>query len=258
MPTTFEDRLLDALLDAQATHAAPSAPTTRRLVRRSALVGAAAVAVTAVAVLTAGPRSDQHHIAAATSLPAVEPIAAINQALSATDDTVLHIHQTGPDDVVDTWWDGPDGDRSRIVVNAPDGTPEYDLTLTRQPDGTTTALQVDHAVRQWFDGAPTDRDVHTMWPDVRAALADGSFTLVGPTTLEGRAVVEVERVGSDGKGTTHLWADADTYLPVHSTYVTADGATTWTADFEWLPADAANRAQLDPVVPPGFTEVEAP
>jgi hypothetical protein len=77
-------------------------------------------------------------------------------------------------------------------------------------------------------------------------LADGNLTLVGPTTLNGKAAILVkstEGAKSDTYfKTSQMWIDAKTYLPLRDA-VTMSGDTT-VIDYSYLADNAANRAQL--------------
>jgi hypothetical protein len=88
------------------------------------------------------------------------------------------------------------------------------------------------------------------WPGfIRSQLACGAYTIVGHQVIDG---IDAIKLAGSTPGWITLWVDPATYLPIQVT----DGAVQ--SEFQWLPASAANLAQLNVVVPAGFQQVQPP
>ena len=95
---------------------------------------------------------------------------------------------------------------------------------------------------------------------IRAEVANGQFTVIGPTQLHGQPAIELKiNVPPTNEAPPHvtaerMWVNATTYLPMQ-------GYTRWSngqqsvADYVFLPPTAKNLAKLRPVIPAGYTRV---
>jgi hypothetical protein len=95
---------------------------------------------------------------------------------------------------------------------------------------------------------------------IRAEIANGQFTVVGPTELHGRQAIELKiNVPPNNEAPPHttaarLWVDATTYLPVQQ-YVRRSNGEHYVQEFTFLPPTPANLAKLRPVIPAGYIQV---
>jgi hypothetical protein len=95
---------------------------------------------------------------------------------------------------------------------------------------------------------------------IRAEIANGQFTVVGPTELNGQQALELEiNVPPDNEAPPHvtaarLWVDTTTYLPLQEYLGLSNGEQSVT-DYTFLPPTQANLAELHPVIPAGYTQV---
>ena len=98
---------------------------------------------------------------------------------------------------------------------------------------------------------------------IRAEIADGQFTVVGPTELNGRQAIELQiNVPPNNEAPPHvtaarLWVDATTYLPMQQFLQMSNGEQN-TADYTFLPPTPENLANLRPEIPAGYTQVGYP
>jgi hypothetical protein len=126
---------------------------------------------------------------------------------------------------------------------------------------------VEYATRTWSRlRSSTPLVAANLDPDtIRQQIASGGFTVVGTVRLQGRPAIELtwtrrlERNGHSGL-TSHLWVDAQTYMPLRSTTIQWVGPPghrltilTVTADYRILTATLANLGLLNPPIPSGFT-----
>jgi hypothetical protein len=123
-----------------------------------------------------------------------------------------------------------------------------------------TAMAVDHLNHTW-------RSCHSKFilgftldaAGIRAELANGQFTVIGPTELNGQQAIELKfNVPPNNEAPPHvtaerMWVNATTYLPMR-------GYTRWSngqqsvADYVFLPPTPENLAKLRPVIPAGYTQ----
>ncbi len=93
---------------------------------------------------------------------------------------------------------------------------------------------------------------------IRAEIADGQFTVVGPAEVHGQKAVELKiNVPANHEAPPHvtaarLWVNATTYLPVRQ-YVRMSTGEQNVTDYTFLPPTAANLAKLRPDIPAGYT-----
>ena len=93
---------------------------------------------------------------------------------------------------------------------------------------------------------------------IRAEIASGQFTVVGPTELHGRRAVELKiNVPPNNEAPPHvtaelMWVDATTYLPMREYTHWSNGQRS-VFDYVFLPPTAENLAKLRPVIPAGYT-----
>ena len=93
---------------------------------------------------------------------------------------------------------------------------------------------------------------------IRAEIANGQFTVLGPAELHGQKAVELEvNVPPSNEAPPHvtaerLWVDATTYLPMRQYVRMSTGAQNLT-DYTFLPPTPANLAKLRPDIPAGYT-----
>jgi hypothetical protein len=126
---------------------------------------------------------------------------------------------------------------------------------------------VEYATRTWSRlRSSTPLVAANLDPDtIRLQITSGGFTVVGAVRLQGRAAIELtwtrrlERNGHSGL-TTHLWVDAQTYMPLRSVTTQWAGPSrhhlailTVAADYRILTATPANLGLLNPPIPAGFT-----
>lgn len=134
---------------------------------------------------------------------------------------------------------GPNGNRERFFV-------DYDLkTWSRSHDSKLTPKPVVPD--------PTDPD------GIQAALNDGTLTLVGPETLNGRQTLHLRMFATHRGYRIDMWVDAATYLPVQETQrvigAPDQDAPAVTTTYSWLPRTEENLAKLVLTAPPGFRRV---
>jgi hypothetical protein len=122
-----------------------------------------------------------------------------------------------------------------------------------------TFLWVDHFTHTW--GERHSKFILGFAPDaagIRAEIANGQFTVVGPAELHGQQAIELKfNVPPINEAPAHvtaerMWVNATTYLPMR-------GYTRWSNgqqsvfDYVFLPPTPANLAKLRPVIPAGYT-----
>ncbi len=263
----------------RSRHLSPRLP--RRPALRAGLALGAAAAVAAVAVIAAvahGPATKTTSIAA----PALRTrlLAAIDSAAG----DILYTHG-GPAPGGGTWLspaypqpgqkvhfrvlglgsDGQvykDGEYSFTMPAAAEPPSDYIADFDQgglQLTGTT--LVVNHFRHVWgvwhgqfVLGFPLDA------AGIRAEIANGQFTVVGPTVLHGQHAIELKINVPPGNETpphttaATLWVDATTYLPMQQ-YLRMSNDAQNVQDYTFLPATPGNLAKLRPVVPAGYQQV---
>ncbi len=124
-----------------------------------------------------------------------------------------------------------------------------------------TAMSVDHFSRVWSEcpskfilGFTLDA------AGIRAEVANGQFTVIGPAELHGQRAIELKiNVPPTNEAPPHvtaerMWVNATTYLPMQD-YTRWSNGQQSVADYVFLPPTAKNLAKLRPVIPAGYTRV---
>jgi hypothetical protein len=286
----FEDRLLTAILEdfhdiTRTTSATARHHSTRRIViQRVAPAMVAGVAV--IAVVAANLPAHAHHAPAdATRVtPSIitQPqlhtaayiVAKMKAAESANDAGVLYETDRAPDAttgavVHSQEWTIPGGTADRLETTDAAGNPIH-AYVSNDVHGQDTVVSVDYAAHTWSTttysdapaggSAPLPQSPQQGASQLRADQASGKATVLGLTTVDGQNALELKE-GSLAAGEQLTWVDASTYLPIRE-LDTAPGQPLSSdeniqADYQWLPATAANLALVTPAtaIPAGFTEV---
>jgi hypothetical protein len=213
--------------------------------------GAAVVAAAAFAFQPAGTAPPRLVLTAAQ---------VSERAMAAlSSDDVLHVTgsltvqgRTGP---MEYWFDPVTNDSRR---SAPDGG-GYSWMIF--DGGVATITAVDPASRTWWSDRRTVPDAKAgklggASPDeLRAALRDGAYGLVGPATVGGVAATRLR--ASTPMGVDDLWVDTATYRTLRREIVKhdPDGDAVIRLDFTWQPRTDASLAPLRVAVPAGYTRV---
>lgn len=133
---------------------------------------------------------------------------------------------------------------------------------------TTTGESIDvrYHYRQWTDQKSTQVSFNLPLTsaEIQQEIATGNARVAGNATIDGAQTVELAISGFDGPDSTgDIWVDASSHLPVRivvSAPVRIQGQAAPTSmqtvqdDYQFLPATPANLANLNPVIPPEFTE----
>ncbi|MEV0399222.1 sigma factor [Actinoallomurus sp. NPDC050550] len=234
-----------------------------------------AAAVTAAVGIT---MTDAHRTPATDGSPPSPSTlrGAILAAFDGNSGTIMHTRLTTTTEksVAETWTYPATADpgqqrRTRFLDLDAAGAPKQDssMTYTMPPSGGSAqvrvdVLQVEYTTRTWSHETTTIGIAGEQeTPDhIRRDIADGHFTVRRGIVLDGRRTIELTW-SLPTRGTTHLWVDAKTYLPVKSIYefrqsgrVPLNEITT----YESLPATSTNLARLRPVVPAGFVRTRVP
>jgi hypothetical protein len=282
-----------ALCEAIAAEGSTRHGRARRPARRRLAVAGAVAAVAVAGALV----SVTHPLGSGGGSGAGLPSGLRNAILTAYDSgavDILHVHQTltasnGDDFVRDSWASlspPPGGQQvhTRMRVTDAGGAPLQDFQLTytlpaKLGSGSTRTaytpvgdvIDVEYRTRTWShqtDGPvpqpPTDTpDVVTVG-SLRNSLARGRWSDLGPSTLDGRQVIELSQHNPPSGKSLIVWIDPHTYLPIRElfTYSFGHGTSrvdgTVTSTPEYLPPTTANLAQLQVTIPAGFTQTPAP
>jgi hypothetical protein len=267
------------------------------LLAASAAAAAVAAAVTVVAVVQSGPGSSPGGAGrssagtspagsvtpghAGTGAPgtgiqtAAYVVHRMRSALAANH-AVLRISDHAPDSqtgppVWDVIWSSPDRHTTRTVDLAPDGHPVTGYLVTIWPRR-TVSIVISYGRRTWSRtvypfgsatpaGGPAPRHESPAQgaARLRAEVASGQLTLVGPARIDGQRAIEL-RQGTAARGMLRIWVSPDTYLPIRTVStppgVPASSPQAIRDDYTWLPDTAANRRQLtrSVAVPAGFRQ----
>lgn len=95
------------------------------------------------------------------------------------------------------------------------------------------------------------RDLATQ---LRAALSCGLYRVAGTRQVDGVRAIELAPVQRNSVVSTVFWVDPASYLPVRDVEMLSTGGRIQ-EDFQWLPPTTANLANLNAVIPAGFTQV---
>ena len=271
-----------------------------RLVAASAAVAAVAAAVTGVAVAQSGhgsqPGGAVHPPAAGGTGPAgsvtsghagtgtpgngIQTAAYVVHRMRsalAANHAVLRISDHAPDSqtgqpVWDIIWSSPDTPATRTVDLDPAGHPVTGYLVTIWPRR-TVSIVISYGSKTWSRtvypfgsatpaGGPAPRRETPAQgaARLRAEVASGELTLVGPARVDGQQAIEL-RQGTAARGMLRIWVSPDTYLPIRTVStppgVAASSPQAIRDDYTWLPNTAANRSQLTRAVaiPAGFRQV---
>jgi hypothetical protein len=122
-----------------------------------------------------------------------------------------------------------------------------------------TVMAVNHFRHVWSECQSTFILGFTLDPaGIRAELANGQFTVIGPTELDGQQAIELQiNVPPNNEAPPHIvaermWVNATTYLPMQE-YTRWSNGQQSVGDFVFLPPTPANLAKLRPVIPAGYT-----
>ena len=250
----------------------------QRRVLRAGLALAAAGAVTVAAVITAmayQPATKATPIAASTLRTRL--LAAIDTASG----DILYTHG-GPAPGGGTWQSpaypqpgqevhfrvlglGSDGKVYKDLeysFKMPAANPATNYTSNLDQGGlqlSGTAMAVDHFGHVWSQchsnfilGFTLDA------AGIRAEVANGQFTVIGRTELNGRQAIELKiNVPPINEAPPHttaarLWVDATTYLPMREFVRMSNGQQNVT-DYIFLRPTPENLAKVRPVIPAGYT-----
>jgi hypothetical protein len=253
----------------------------RRHTLRAGLALGAAGAVAAAAVITAVA----HGPATATNIAAPELRTRLLAAIDTASGDILYTHG-GPAPSGGTW-QSPAYPRRGQEVNfhvlglGSDGTVFKDLEYSfRMPSETVlhhyinnytanldqgglqlsgTAMAVDHFQHVWSECHSTFILGFTLdAAGIRAEIANGQFTVIGPTELHGQQAIELKiNVPPSNEAPPHttaerMWVNATTYLPMREYTRMSNGQQSVT-DYVFLPPTPENLAKLRPVIPAGYT-----
>jgi hypothetical protein len=250
----------------------------RRYILRAGLALGAAGAVTAVAVIAAvayGPATKATNIAA----PALG--ARLLAAIDTASGDILYTHTPGrplsggqypaypqPGQEVHirvgpaVGSDGKvykDGEYSFKMTSA---NPAKNYTANLDQGGlhlSGTVLAVDHFNHTW-------RECHSKFilgftldaAGIRAEIANGQFTVIGRTKLNGQQAIELKfNVPPNNEAPPHvtaerMWVNATTYLPMRD-YTRWSNGQQSVSDYLFLPLTPERLAKLRPVIPAGYT-----
>ncbi|HEX3785591.1 MAG TPA: hypothetical protein VHX38_38555 [Pseudonocardiaceae bacterium] len=135
------------------------------------------------------------------------------------------------------------------------------------------SIVVEYDTRTWSDVTNTCLKLEVDNPDspstIRAEIARNYWRQVpGQQTVDGQPAIELTHTDDIGYGvpplTDSLWVGAQSYLPIEDVTHLSVGRPkeytpqTLTTTFSFLPDTPANRAQLKPAIPPGFTHTAKP
>lgn len=207
------------------------------LLRRIAGLGLVVVAAGGVAGAAPAPREVVAPVAVPRAAPVARPVPA------PVDPARAIVYQRGYEPgsgrrvLVERWVMAGTAFRERVTV---DGKP-----LTDRSDG----REVDYSRGVWRlgTGRGLDGDCARTPTELEAGLVNGSVTVSGPGVAIGGAPTTVVR--HHGPPVVDVWVSALTRRAVRC-QVAEPGAVPF--DLVWLPATAANLAQLVAVIPDGF------
>jgi hypothetical protein len=122
-----------------------------------------------------------------------------------------------------------------------------------------TVMSVDHLRHVWRECPSTFVLGFTLdAAGIRAEIANGQFTVIGRTELQGQQAIELAiNVPPDNETPTHvtaerLWVNGTTYLPMRGYTRWSDGRQS-VFDYVFLPPTAERLAELRPAIPAGYT-----
>jgi hypothetical protein len=123
-----------------------------------------------------------------------------------------------------------------------------------------TAIQVNHFQHTWSECHSSFILGFTLdAAGIRAEIANGQFTVIGPTELNGQQAIELSfNVPPTNEAPVHttaerMWVNATTYLPMRGYQRWSNGRQS-VVDYVFLPPTPQNLAKLRPAIPPGYTQ----
>lgn len=172
-----------------------------------------------------------------------------------------------------------------LIVNA-NGTPQQDVeflyTMPTDPvpyhgdpslfATTGELIDVEYPTNSWSD--QKDTSIVQALPgtltvssasatgSLQSQIATGDWSKVGTSVIDGQPVIELSETNPGGN--LLLWVNAQTYLPVRETLgYTAGGGTDQVngsiiAEYQYLAPSTTALTNLQPTIPPGFTETTTP
>jgi hypothetical protein len=193
-----------------------------------------------------------------------------------TNTAVLRILDHAPDSqtgkpVVDEIWSTARGRTSRVENLDRRGRP-IDAYIVTETAHRTVSTHISYRDRTWSrttyrfgtassPGSPGPRreTARQGTAQLRAEVAAGKVTLVGPAVVDGQQAIKLKEVSA--RGVLYLWVNRATYLPIR-TIGTAPGGSPASDqairdDYRWLPATPASLRLVSatPAIPAGFTRV---
>lgn len=287
----FEDRLLAAILDDfENLTAAPARPGRPARVRQShrpagnrrvplmLMAGTATAAISAAGVLALALQAPGRPSTPLVSARAQTASYLVDRMRAAVNGNtaVLNIVEHAPDSetgkpVSDETWSTPHGDTTRFENLDAAGSPidGYLVTITAHR---TVSIHIDYQARTWSKTtysfgsassspgpAPLPVTPKQSAARLRAQVAAGQMTVVGPETVDGRKSIHLKEVTDQGE--LDMWVDPATYLPIRE--ISAPPGVPLTSsqairdDYRWLPDTPANLRLVTAAaaIPPGFTEI---
>ena len=122
-----------------------------------------------------------------------------------------------------------------------------------------TAMWVDHFRHVWRECPSNFILGFTLdAAGIRAEIANGQFTVIGRTELNGQQAIELKfNVPPNNEAAPHvtaerMWVNATTYLPMRD-YTRWSNGQRSVADYVFLPPTPERLAKLRPVIPAGYT-----
>jgi hypothetical protein len=295
MTANLEEMLAEGLARYAETVTAPSglvasarARRRRRLVARSGLAAASAVAVALgmVALATGGSTGEPRVL---TDAYVVKEVQAALAATDANDGKVMHA-TTGGSAMPAESWAYRDAAVDRLY--GPRGQATVAIGYLISGDSAAYTF-VNYATRTWAGyhqgtagapflpaslaglaltpqcgaSSPASPGGTLSWPDyLRSELACGVLHYAGNATVNGVRAIVLDRapaVSAHGMK-ERLWVNAQTYLPVRAVVQEVPGRYPMpepgvlyrtTTDFQWLPPTQANLAKVALPIPAGFHQV---
>jgi hypothetical protein len=122
-----------------------------------------------------------------------------------------------------------------------------------------TAMWVDHFRHVWRECPSNFILGFTLdAAGIRAEIANGQFTVIGRTELNGQQAIELKfNVPPNNEAPPHvtaerMWVNATTYLPMRD-YTRWSNGQQSVADYVFLPPTPERLAKMRPVIPAGYT-----
>jgi hypothetical protein len=121
-----------------------------------------------------------------------------------------------------------------------------------------TVMTVNHFQHVWSECHSTFILGFTLdAAGIRTEIANGQFTVIGPTELRGQQAIELTiNVPPSNETPPHvtaerMWVNATTYLPMRGYVRTSNGQQS-VFDYVFLPSTPERLAELRPVIPAGY------